>query len=32
MENRPNDYELTLAAWARGLKADKNSATEIVGR
>ncbi len=31
MENRPQDYERTLAAWAKGLKANKEAATAIVG-
>lgn len=31
MENRPEDYERTLAAWAKGLRANKERATEIVG-
>ncbi|MEX0283106.1 MAG: class I SAM-dependent methyltransferase [Paracoccaceae bacterium] len=31
MENRPEDYERTLAAWAKGLKANKDAATDIVG-
>ena len=31
MENRPQDYGDTLAAWADGLKANKDRAIEIVG-
>ena len=31
MENRPEDYERTLAAWARGLKAHAEAATAMVG-
>jgi cyclopropane-fatty-acyl-phospholipid synthase len=31
MENRPLDYAQTLAAWADGLKANRDKAVEIVG-
>lgn len=31
MENRPEDYERTLAEWAKLLKANRAAATEIVG-
>lgn len=31
MENRPEDYEMTLAAWARNLKANRDSAIKLVG-
>lgn len=31
MENRPEDYAMTLAAWADGLKRNRERATEIVG-
>lgn len=31
MENRPEDYAQTLAAWAKGLLANRDAATEIVG-
>ena len=31
MENRPKDYADTLAAWAEGLKANREKAIEIVG-
>ena len=31
MENRPEDYGRTLAEWAKGLKANKDAATAIVG-
>ncbi len=31
MENRPEDYERTLAAWAKGLRDNRERATEIVG-
>ncbi len=31
MENRPEDYAATLAAWADGLKANHDRAVEIVG-
>jgi cyclopropane-fatty-acyl-phospholipid synthase len=31
MENRPEDYERTLAAWARGLKGNAEAARAIVG-
>jgi cyclopropane-fatty-acyl-phospholipid synthase len=31
MENRPEDYGTTLAEWAKGLKANRERAIEIVG-
>lgn len=31
MENRPLDYAQTLAAWAEGLKANRDKAVEMVG-
>jgi len=31
MENRPEDYEWTLAAWAKNLMANRDRAIEIVG-
>jgi cyclopropane-fatty-acyl-phospholipid synthase len=31
MENRPEDYAATLAAWADGLKRNRESAIAIVG-
>lgn len=31
MENRPEDYEWTLAAWAKGLKQNREAAEAIVG-
>ena len=31
MENRPEDYQYTLAAWAQGLMANSDAATRIVG-
>ena len=31
MENRPEDYAMTLAAWADGLKANKAAAIDSVG-
>jgi cyclopropane-fatty-acyl-phospholipid synthase len=31
MENRPEDYEWTLAAWAKNLRANRDRAIEIVG-
>lgn len=31
MENRPQDYQYTLAAWADGLRANRDRAIEIVG-
>lgn len=31
MENRPEDYAMTLAAWADGLKANRDAARAIVG-
>ncbi|MEO7380964.1 MAG: class I SAM-dependent methyltransferase [Paracoccaceae bacterium] len=31
MENRPEDYAATLAAWADGLKSNRERAVEIVG-
>lgn len=31
MENRPQDYEYTLAEWARGLRANRDKAIDIVG-
>ena len=31
MENRPEDYAMTLAAWAKGLRANREPAIDIVG-